>query len=568
MTEPTSQSENTKDVIFKVVLPSYYTQFFDEVKPENIPSEIDIFGSLTFNNRFERDGVFYSLGKSDRSEETFIKNYGNIDCESVIRRLTIVVEKYDDKVSIKVFDYSKKRRFGGKYFKKYPSCSYLTYNKKTNDLYYGTTSKIKRTKTSTIKRNRFECVQSFYKMLHTACEGVKSTYYSQTNPICPDELIRSALSAKTLSWNKFLTEIDSEFFKENFKLSEEEKFFKYYLVKKNIKYPDNFTNFLSLNRVSPRLLKKSGNKLIDGIMLRHNIVGKKFKRVLHSIDSPMSTYALEIFQRIFGDDMVKKLSDNQLKKLLEASFFGLNTDTYGLNFLLENGSKKEIDNFIKIVVIENIENKTIDGVTLADHLRFYKFLKEDMETDVEWKSNDLKSFREEHVDFSAEYSKFKNVLSVNRKYDEQFKQNVDKVFEYNGEKYYPVLLEENKDYILESVVQSNCVRTYVESPSFIISFRIGNPESDNRASLEYKLTKRNNRLKLNRVQSKIRFNQVLPDELEITCQVFDNYLNTLMDDFKTPKLIKEKVYGNEEFSLYEENNSFIWEKRKTTDLPF
>jgi hypothetical protein len=100
--------------------------------------------------------VFYSLGKCDRSEEVLVKNYGNLDCESIVRRLTIVVEKYDDKVSIKVFDYSKKRRFGGKYFKKYPSCSYLTYNKKTNDLYYGTTSKIKRTKTSTIKRNRFE----------------------------------------------------------------------------------------------------------------------------------------------------------------------------------------------------------------------------------------------------------------------------------------------------------------------------------------------------------------------------------------------------------------------------
>jgi hypothetical protein len=247
MTEPTSQSENTKDVIFKVVLPSYYTQFFDKVKIEDIPREIDIFGSLSYNHRFERDGVFYSLSKCDRTEEVFIKNYGNIDCESDIRRVTIVVEKYDDKVSIKVFDYSKKRRFGGKYFKKFPGCSYLTYNKKTNDLYYGTTSKVKRTKTSTIKRNRFECVQSFYKMLHTTCEGVKSNYYSQTDPICPDELIRSVLSAKTLSWNKFLTEIDSEFFKENFKLSEDEKFFKYYLVKRNIKYPDNFTNFLSLN---------------------------------------------------------------------------------------------------------------------------------------------------------------------------------------------------------------------------------------------------------------------------------------------------------------------------------
>jgi hypothetical protein len=191
-----------------------------------------------------------------------------------------------------------------------------------------------------------------------------------------------------------------------------------------------------------------------------------------------------------------------------------------------------------------------------------------METDVEWKSDDLKSFREEHVDYSVEYSKLKNVLSVNRKYGEKFKESVNEVFEYNGQQYYPVLLEENKDYILESVVQSNCVRTYVESPSMIISFRIGTPESDNRASLEYKLTNKNKRLKLNRVQSRIRFNQTLPDELENICQMFDSHLNSLMDDFETPKLIKERFYGNEELSLKEEKGIFKWEMKKTTDLLF
>ena len=102
----------------------------------------------------------------------------------------------------------------------------------------------------------------------------------------------------------------------------------------------------------------------------------------------------------------------------------------------------------------------------------------------------------------------------------------------------------------------------------IISFRIGTPDSDNRASLEYKLTKRNNRLKLNRVQSRIRFNQTLPDELENTCQMFDSYLNSLMDDFETPKLIKEKFYGNEELSLKEEKGIFKWDEKITNDLDF
>ena len=566
--ETISQSENTKEVIFKVVLPQYYTQFFDKVDEKDLPEENNIFGGKSYMVRYENNGENYTLGKSDRTEETLIKNYGNTNCESFIRRVTIVVEKYDDKVSIKLFDFTKRRRFSKKFFKKSPSCIYLTYNKKTNDLFYGTTAKIRHHRTSTLKRNRFETVQRFYTALHTTCENLKSNYYSQVDPICPDELISSVISAKTLSWNKFISEIDSEFFKENCYLGEGEKFFKYYLTKRNIKYPDNFEHYMALNRVDSRLLKKSGRKLVDGIMLKYGLSGKKIKRVLHSINSQIYTHPIETFKCTFGDGVIKKITDNQLKKLLEMSYYGLTSDSYGLKYFLNNCSKKEYDNFLKIVLTEHIENATIDVVTLLDHLRFYKFLKDEMETDVEWKSDDLKSFREEHVDYSVEYSKLKNVLSVNRKYGEKFKESVNEVFEYNGQQYYPVLLEENKDYILESVVQSNCVRTYVESPSMIISFRIGTPDSDNRASLEYKLTNKNKRLKLNRVQSRIRFNQTLPDELENICQMFDSHLNSLMDDFETPKLIKERFYGNEELSLKETKGIFKWDEKITNDLDF
>jgi len=569
MEKPTSQSENTTEVIFKVVLPQYYTQFFDKVDNKDLPDKNDIFGAKSYMVRYEKDGEYYTLGKNDRTEETLIKNYGNTTCECYIRRTTIVVEKYDDKVSIKLFDFTKRRGFGKKYFKKSPNCIYLTYNKKTNDLFYGTTTKIRHKRSSTIKRNRFESVLRFYAALHTTCENLKSYYYSQVDPICSDEIIHNVISAKTLSWNKFISEIDSEFFKENCYLGEGEKFFKYYLTKRNIKYPDNFEHYMELNRVDSRLLKKTGRNLVDATMLKYGLNGKKIKRVLHSINSKIYTYAIDTFSKTFGKDILKKITDNQLKKLLESSYYGINLDSYGLKYFIENSSKKEYDNFFKILITEHIENGAIDAATLLDHLRFYQFLKDDMETDVEWKSYDLKTFRVEHVDYSTEYSKLKNVLSVNRKYGEKFKQSVNEVFECNGQQYYPFLLEENKDYILESVVQSNCVRTYVESPSMIISFRIGSPDSDNRASLEYRLTKRNNRLRLNRVQSKVRFNQPLPNELEIACEMFDGYLNGIMDEFETPKLIKERFYGNEELSLKEEKNgSFTWTDKITNDLPF
>ena len=103
-------------------------------------------------------------------------------------------------------------------------------------------------------------------------------------------------------------------------MGEGEKFFKYYLTKRDIKYPDNFEHYMSLNRIDSRLLKKSGRNLVDGIMLKYGLTGKKIKRVLHSIDSQIYTYAIKTFSETFGEDILKKITDNQLKKLLEMSY--------------------------------------------------------------------------------------------------------------------------------------------------------------------------------------------------------------------------------------------------------
>ena len=50
--------------------------------------------------------------------------------------------------------------------------------------------------------------------------------------------------------------------------------------------------------------------------------------------------------------------------------------------------------------------------------------------------------------------------------------------------------------------------------------------------------------------------------------MFDSYLNSLMDDFETPKLIKERFYGNEELSLKEEKGIFKWDEKTTNNLDF
>ena len=77
----------------------------------------------------------------------------------------------------------------------------------------------------------------------------------------------------------------------------------------------------------------------------------------------------------------------------------------------------------------------------------------------------MESFREEHMDWADRYSHY----TRGRYTRHYFKPFMDKVQEsidsVNNGVYYPVVLTTSLEYILESSLQSNCVKTYVNKPS-------------------------------------------------------------------------------------------------------
>jgi hypothetical protein len=80
--------------------------------------------------------------------------------------------------------------------------------------------------------------------------------------------------------------------------------------------------------------------------------------------------------------------------------------------------------------------------------------------------------------------------------------------------YYPVVLDNSKNYNEESAIQSNCVKTYIgKAGSIIVSLRKGGVDSDERATIEYNMTKGllNESVRISRVQSLGRFNKGLPE---------------------------------------------------------
>jgi hypothetical protein len=79
----------------------------------------------------------FTYESSDSSEECFTKNYGNPLCEIVKVSKMVLVEKYEDKVSLKIFSNHRIRSVGKVWFKVVKNMSYVTVNLKTGDVYNG-----------------------------------------------------------------------------------------------------------------------------------------------------------------------------------------------------------------------------------------------------------------------------------------------------------------------------------------------------------------------------------------------------------------------------------------------
>jgi hypothetical protein len=160
-----------------------------------------------------------------------------------------------------------------------------------------------------------------------------------------------------------------------------------------------------------------------------------------------------------------------------------------------------------------------------------------------WRAKDYDSFSEEHYIWSEKIGSLSSA-QYRRIFDEKFKQYIEEPID----DYYPVLLNETKEYNMESFNQSNCVRSYVDKPaSIIISLRKGDNNSRNRATIEYKIEDNFNKIRFNRVQSLGRHNEKLDETwTKVLIELDTRMFYTLENDiFKLPEV--EIKYGGKTF---------------------
>jgi hypothetical protein len=102
-------------------------------------------------------------------------------------------------------------------------------------------------------------------------------------------------------------------------LTDDDKLYKFYLDKKNIKYPNNFAVYLKGDYgILPLMkdLRKSKLKMVDSFMKKNNLSGKVLKKILHECNG-LNIKLYKIALSFFGSDWMNQ-NPTFMKNCLES----------------------------------------------------------------------------------------------------------------------------------------------------------------------------------------------------------------------------------------------------------
>lgn len=476
-----------------------------------------------------------------KTKEEYLKYYGDKTCAVNLIRTTIVLEKDENKTSIKIYEYTTFRTTGVHYFRKFQKVTYITYNNKTNIVYVGNKSK----KTLSIRSNPFQHgeINTFFHYLYNV---IKSKKFVVDN-------IQDS--------NKILFDITNEFFKnvlgdDNFRkcsntLSPEKLFLDNYIKVNNIIVPNNYSVFFRNEQITLRQIKRAKNNLLLAVEKKYKIKGKKFHRVLHSLES-FNPYVLKDSISFFGIDSLKQLSDLDLNAILSIPNNMINTnEMVVVKDEFTSVEKKRIMDIFLDCIHNNGSYRT-----LMDHLRFIYTLRYQYNENVGWNSKNRDEFTKEHVFLSNLIAKYQNGI-YDRTYSQDFIDSFNTQFVYNGGVYYPVVLCMDTQYKDESEVQHNCVKTYTKNvKSCIISLREGSPDSNVRATIQYSLISDKHKISGTRLQTLGRFNKALDNNWTKPVYMLDEHMSQALRKFKVEdyKITKTTYAGSKIYDVTSEFN--------------
>jgi hypothetical protein len=545
-----------KEVLFKREYVKYETVEHESFSPfpyfrKKIKDEIFGFDAEVGPTPTKKHPLFIHK-KTNDTEEEFVARFAD-QMYSVHRmHSTVVVERDGDKVAIKLFFGYKHRRAGVVWFRQSKNVQFISVNTKTGDVYVGGIDNyhLKTKARKRIRRNYF-----FGEPLMTLSSMIRNRVRIHNEEV---EITNDAISA-------FINAIDPN---EGFgDLTWNQRLFKFYLTKRGVKFPNNFHIYTSawFGPEIKKSLKKNGNRMVDAIMDLNKFSGKKIKKALHTCDD-LNLRMYEYGRNVFGDDWMNQDEDLILKCLNSEILYYPPYETF-LEFVTTEELKRVFKLFKQVII-----NGTLDGSTFFDHIRFYTDLKL-YEPNLKWMASDdnRSDFREEHLDWTDKLQSYREGTYY-RQYPDYTYKMISKPITSNDGVYYPVVLNNSSNYNEESAVQSNCVKTYVgKAGSIIISLRKGGVDSEERATIEYNMTKSlmNENIHINRTQSLGRFNKGLSEIWnEVLLKLDERMLYYIHEkEFDTVKIKKVLKSGLEleSSSNWGTSGRLVWDKKEIND---
>lgn len=547
--------DKCEKVHYKKVIDSYSINYYQDYN--DIQDADSWFSSRTY----PKYGRWVNIDKRDVSEKEFKDNYGNPKVEVNSSKHTVVIEEYQNKISLKLYSTFRVRSVGSNFFRVRRNLSFITCNLKYNNFYTGVISK--KNKKLISKRVR---VNDFY-----------------NNPFSRISLeIRRILRDSSLNYgyttfpnmttvNDLSNDIMDTFLdviKEKCKVKRdirgkdyEDKFFQLYLECNKFKYPNNYKEYSKL-RVPKKLLTKDVN-LVSLFMKINSLSGKKIRQILNNGDDLDFNKLVNLY-RILGVDYFSLLND---------SVFSKNDLHYSETFKIrELNFTSNISSTVKSRVVK-VVNQGLRFNLLMEHLQMINELREKHNYIFKIKFNSIDEFTNEHYELSDLLQSY-NTGIITRNYGEETTSIIEETInDLVGVEYYPKVLINTKEYNEESNVQKNCVRTYSEKPNnIIVSLRCNSIDGKERATIEYRFSKTD----IERVQSLGGKNSALGNMWNIPLEILDDRIKKLYKDkvLKLPTLVKEYKSGK----IIERNSTCIdgnilWDNEtffndEIMDLPF
>lgn len=536
------------ELLYKRVFENYITS-----KPRQ-GSVIDVMDDELFGS-IKLEPLVYSYDK-----EIYEENLKNYDATVINERVTLVVEKDERKVSLKVYFYSNSRRAGKKFYKKIRSLRYLTYNLKTKNFYNGGVGKLqnKRKKIKSVRVNSFvnANLYSFIRegIIHVE-DWNRTTFFNTTklgsdvNLLFDKSSIRKDFATAVKVFETGVG-ISHDYNKVDLNIIDNSRILKFFLDSHGFKYPNNFNllvksswGYGDSNFMTKKNLKKNKNNLIDAFMQFHKLSGSKFRKYLHTAEKINPSFLTSVIS------LVDRNYFEQTDDVFYTSLFNYSKaqgEYYSEVNIDVKLSKQERKNLFELVY-ESITTGRISYRDIIEHVNFYIYIRKHG-GDVSLKAKNKMEFRDEHLRFSELYQSYKKGFWT-RIYDEKLLSHIQNpIFGDFGVAYYPVVLKNTDDYNEESSVQNNCVRTYILTPaSFIVSLRESDTTGGNRLTVEYKVFRLNNKVSFERVQTRGRFNEKHLEILDPVLEILDKRFNDFFNKNEFKQFIIEKKINDNDF---------------------